>query len=172
MRIRELIPWRNPESQHELSQRGNTRDPFAAFETQMRRYFDDFFEGFDLGPFGKLSAGHEGGLPKVDVAETNDAVHVTADLPGLAENEIDVTLADGHLVIRGEKHAEKEEKDESKNYHRIERSYGSFHRSIALPAEVDDQKVDASFKNGVLTVVLPKVAKAASGKKIEVKKAP
>ncbi|HEV8004256.1 MAG TPA: Hsp20/alpha crystallin family protein [Planctomycetaceae bacterium] len=172
MRIRELIPWRNPESEHELSRRGNTGDPFAAFETQMRRYFDDFFDGFDLGPFGKWSGGAEGGRPKVDIAETSDAVHVTADLPGLAENEIDVTLTDGHLVIRGEKRSEKEEQDETKNYHRIERSYGSFHRSIALPAEVDDQKVDASFKNGVLTVVLPKVATASTGKKIEVKKAP
>ena len=171
MRIRELIPWRNPESEHELRRRADIRDPFAAFETQMRHYFDDFFDGFDLGPFGKWSGGPEVGLPKVDVAETSDAVHVTADLPGLSENEIDVTLSDGHLVIRGEKRSEKEEKDESKNYHRIERRYGSFHRSIALPAVVDDQKVDASFKNGVLTVVLPKVATASSGKKIEVKKA-
>ncbi len=171
MRIRELIPWRNPESEQELSRRGNTRDPFAAFETQMRRYFDDFFDGFDLGPFGKVSGGSEVALPKVDVAETSDAVHVTADLPGLSENEIDVTLSDGHLVIRGEKRSEKVEKDESKNYHRIERSCGSFHRSIALPAAVDDQKVDASFKNGVLTVVLPKVASGTTGKKIEVKKA-
>jgi HSP20 family protein len=109
-------------------------------------------------------------MPKVDVAETNDAVHVTADLPGLSENDIEVTLSDGHLHIRGEKHDRKEDKD--KNYHRIERTYGSFQRSIALPAEVDSEKVDASFKNGVLSVVLPKIATAISGKKIAVKKTP
>jgi HSP20 family protein len=170
MRIRELVPWRNREREHELSRRGESHDPFTALESQMRRYFDDFFEGFDLAPFGKGGL-HEAGLtPKVDVAETYDAVHVTADLPGMSENDIEVTLSDGHLHIRGEKHAEKEDKD--KNYHRIERSYGSFQRSIALPAEVDSQKVDASFKNGVLSVVLPKVATASGGKKIAVKKTP
>jgi HSP20 family protein len=169
MRIRELVPWRHRESERQLSRPGEFRDPFAAVEAQMRRHFDDFFEGFDLAPFGK--AWHEGGLtPKVDVAETDDAVHVTADLPGLTENDIEVTLSDGHLHIRGEKHAEKEDKD--KNYHRIERSYGSFQRSVALPAEVDREKVDASFKNGVLTVVLPKLHTATSGKKIAVKKTP
>jgi HSP20 family protein len=172
MRIRELVPWRNRESEHELSRRGEGHDPFAHLEHQMRRYFDDFFGGFDLAPFGKAFG--DGGLtqgltPKIDVAETSDAVHVTADLPGLSENDVEVTLADGHLHIKGEKHAEKEDKD--KNYHRIERTYGSFQRSIALPAEVDSEKVDASFKNGVLTVVLPKVPTGSSGKKIAVKKA-
>jgi HSP20 family protein len=169
MRIRELVPWRNRESEHQLSRRGDSHDPFAALEHQMRRYFDDFFEGFDLAPFGK--GFQEGSLtPKVDVAETKDAIHVTADLPGMTEKEIEVTLSDGHLHIRGEKHAEKEDKD--KNFHRIERMYGSFQRSIALPAEVDSQKVDASFKNGVLTIVLPKVETTQGGKKIEVKKTP
>jgi HSP20 family protein len=169
MRIRELVPWRHREGERQLSRPEEVRDPFEALEAQMRRHFGDFFEGFDLAPFGK--SWQESGLtPKVDVAETDDAVHVTADLPGLTENEIEVTLSDGHLHIRGEKHAEKEDKD--KNYHRIERSYGSFQRSVALPAEVDSEKVDASFKNGVLTVVLPKVHMATSGKKISVKKAP
>ncbi len=169
MRIRELVPWRNREREHELSQRGEGHDPFAAFETQMRRHFNDFFEGFgfDLAPFSKDL--HEGGLmPKVDVSETSDAVQVTADLPGMTENDVEVTLSDGHLHIRGEKHAEKEEQE--KNYHRVERSYGSFQRSVALPAEVDAEKVDASFKNGVLSVMLPKVQTASSGKKIAVKK--
>ncbi|HXY35300.1 MAG TPA: Hsp20/alpha crystallin family protein [Planctomycetaceae bacterium] len=169
MRIRELVPWRHREREQELSRRGEIHDPFTAMERQMRRYFDDFFEGFDLAPFGK--EWQEGTLtPKVDVAETNDAVHVTADLPGLTENDIEVTLSEGHLHIRGEKHAEKE--DKNKNYHRIERTYGSFQRSIALPAEVNSEKVDASFKNGVLSIVLPKVQSASSGKKITVKKTP
>jgi HSP20 family protein len=170
MRIRELVPWRNRDGQHEVSRRGESHDPFAALEGQMRRYFDDFFEGFDLAPFGKSSLRESGLTPKVDVAETKDEVHVTADLPGLSEKDIEVTLSEGHLHIRGEKRAEKEEKD--KNYHCIERSYGSFQRSIALPAEVDNEKVDASFKNGVLAVILPKLHTATSGKKIAVKKSP
>jgi HSP20 family protein len=169
MRIRELDPWRSHDKEHELSH--NTgRDSFGGLETQLRRYFDDFFEGFDLGPFGKSALREAGINPNVDVAETTDAIQVTAELPGLNENDIDVTLSDGHLVIRGEKHAESESKE--KNFHRIERSFGSFQRSIPLPAEVDAQKVDASFKNGVLNVTLPKVATSSSGKKIEVKRTP
>ncbi len=169
MRIRELVPWRNREHEHELSRRGEGHDPFAAIETQMRRHFNDFFEGFgfDLDPFGKQM--HDGGLmPKVDVSETDDAIQVTADLPGMTEKDVEVSLADGHLHIRGEKQAEKE--DKHKNFHRIERSYGAFERSVALPAEVDAEKVDASFKNGVLSVVLPKVQTGSTGKRIEVKK--
>jgi HSP20 family protein len=170
MRIRELVPWRSHEKEHGLSQRTD-RDPFGGLETQLGRYFDDFFEGFDLGSFGKSALREVGMNPKVDVAETKEAIQVTAELPGMTEKDIEVTLSDGHLVISGEKHAESEQKD--KNYHRIERSFGSFRRAIALPAEVDDKKVDASFKNGVLSVTLPKVApSAASGKKIEVKRTP
>jgi len=108
-------------------------------------------------------------MPKVDVAETEDAIQVTAELPGLKEEDIEVSLADHNLVISGEKKAEKEEKD--KNYHRIERSFGSFHRSVPLPAEVNGEKVDASFTNGVLKVVLPKTTPSPpAGKKIPVRR--
>jgi len=169
MRIRELIPWRSHDAEHELSH-STGRDPVGGLETQLRRYFDDFFEGFEFGSFGKSALREAGMNPKVDVAETTDAIQVTAELPGMNENDIDVTLSHGHLVIRGEKHAESESQE--KNFHRIERSFGSFQRSIALPAEVDAQKVDASFKNGLLNVTLPKVATGSSGKKIEVKRTP
>jgi HSP20 family protein len=150
--------------------RGGESDALTALQTQMNRLFDRFFEGFDWEPFGKteLSAAGTALMPKVDVSETGEAIHVTAELPGMKEDDIDVTLSDGNLVIRGEKKAEKE--DKQKNYHRIERSYGSFQRSIPLPAEVDDKKVDASFKNGVLNIVLPKTGPSKTGKKIPVKR--
>ncbi len=168
MRIRELVPWRSRE-RDQLSRPGNG-DQFSTLQTEMSRLFDSFFEGFDIVPFGKTGLAQAGVMPKVDVSETKDAVQVTAELPGMKEDDLEVTLADGHLVIQGEKRAEKEEKD--KNFYRVERSYGSFHRSIPLPTEVDDQKVDASFQNGVLKIVLPKVAPAASeaSKKIPVRR--
>jgi HSP20 family protein len=167
MRIRELVPWRSRET-GQLSQQ-NGGDPFTALQSEMNRLFDSFFEGFGVGTCGKTGLMQSVAMPKVDVSETKDAVHVTAELPGMKEEEIEVTLSDGNLVIRGEKKAEKEEKD--KNYHRVERSYGTFHRSIPLPSEVDDQKVDASFQNGVLKIVLPKVEMSApAGKKIPVRR--
>jgi HSP20 family protein len=171
MRIRELIPWQSRHrDQGELSKRGEN-DPFTALHSQMNRLFDQFLEGFDLEPFGKSGFGQAATpVPKVDVAETEEAVHITAELPGMKEDDIDVTLSDGNLLIRGEKKAEKE--DRQKNYYRVERSYGSFARSIALPAEVDDQKVDASFKDGVLNIVLPKLGQPKGSKKIAVKRLP
>jgi HSP20 family protein len=168
MRIRELVPWRSRE-RDQLSRKGSG-DPFSTLQLEMSRLFDSFFEGFDVGPLGKTGLAETGVMPMIDVSETDDAVHVTAELPGLKEDDVEVTLSDGNLVIQGEKRAEKEQKD--KNYYRVERSYGSFHRSIPLPTEVDDKKVDASFQNGVLNIVLPKVkpSPAAAAKRIEVRR--
>jgi len=93
-------------------------------------------------------------------------VVVKAELPGMDPKEIDISLHDNVLTLRGERKQEKEEKDE--NYHRVERSYGAFVRSFRLSAEVESEKVDASYKDGVLTIKLKKTAKSAA-KKIEVK---
>lgn len=168
MRIRELVPWRSRE-RDQLS-RKNSSDPFTTLQLEMSRLFDTFLNGFDVGPFGKSGIGELSGMPKIDVSETNDAVHVTAELPGMKEEDVEVTLSDGSLVIQGEKRAESEQKD--KNYHRVERSYGTFRRSIPLPADVDEKQVDASFQHGVLTIVLPKVAPSATAaaKKIPVRR--
>ena len=94
------------------------------------------------------------GFPSVDVSETQKNVIVKAELPGMDAKDVDLSIEKGTLVIRGEKKQESEEKDE--NYHRVERSYGSFHRSIPLPCKCDPDKVKAKYKNGVLTVTLPK----------------
>jgi len=105
----------------------------------------------------------------MDVSESDHEVVVTADLPGMDEKDVQVDFDHGVLSITGEKRAEKEDKD--KRYHRIERSYGSFRREIAMPCEVDEGKITATFKKGELRVVLPKSHEAAlSGKRITVSK--
>jgi len=128
----------------------------------MDRFWDTFFEGRPRW------RGDEKGefFPSVDVSETKSDVVVNAELPGIDPKDIDLSLSDGHLIIKGEKKQEKEEKDE--NYHFVERSYGSFVRSVHLPKEVKHDKVSASYKDGVLRIVLPK-SEAAKTKEIKIK---
>jgi HSP20 family protein len=96
--------------------------------------------------------------PALDVAETEHAFTVTAELPGLAKEDVSITVENGVLTISGEKKFEEEKKD--KAYHRIERAFGSFARSLTLPKEVEAEKAEATFKDGVLTIELPKVEHA------------
>ncbi|MGH6718552.1 MAG: Hsp20/alpha crystallin family protein [Alphaproteobacteria bacterium] len=119
----------------------------------MDRLFDDFLRALPAVP--RLGASSEGAVvPKLDVAETDKEIVVSTELPGIDEKDVDVTLKDGVLTIKGEKKAEKEEK--GKNFHRLERSYGAFSRTVVVPADVDEGKVKAGFAKGVLTVTLPK----------------
>lgn len=142
--------------------------PFRSLQREVNRVFRDFFDEASLPETGFASAFTGGIAPKMDIAETEKAFEVTAELPGIDEKDVDISVSDGVLTIKGEKKAEKEEKD--KNYHRIERSYGSFQRSLALPPTVNEDAIEASFKNGVLKIVLPKTAKAVEkAKKIQVK---
>jgi len=131
------------------------------FKREMDRLFDRFFEPrwdeFEL--VGEWA-------PKVDVVETKDAVVVKAEMPGMEQKDINVELENQVLTIKGEKHQEKEEKGE--RFHRTERSWGAFSRTFRLPAAVEGGKVNATFKNGVLTVTLPK-APTARGTTIPVK---
>ena len=144
----------------------------------MDRLFEDFAGGFwrspfprsffDIAPFGR---GEEGwaATPKVDVTETDKAYEIAAELPGMSEKDIEVNVANGVLSIKGEKQEEKEEK--KKDYYLRERSFGSFQRAFQVPDGVDLDKIECSFKNGLLTVTLPKTAQAQqAAKKIEVKK--
>ena len=111
-----------------------------------------------------------GKAPAVDVINKEKAYEITAELPGMDESNIDVKFSDGALTIKGEKKDEREEK--KKDYYLSERRYGSFQRSFGVPDGVDADKIEAQFKNGVLTVTLPKTAEAQkSEKKISVKKA-
>ena len=156
---------------------GDLWEPVASLRHEVDRLFDDFTtgfdlpfgrRGFDLRPFEKL-ADFRTRVPAVDVVEKKKAFEITAELPGLDQKDVDITLDEGVLTIRGEKKEQKEEDREG--YHLSERRYGSFRRSFAVPDGVDDKKIDASFKNGVLTVKLPKKAAAAKhpAKKIDVK---
>jgi HSP20 family protein len=151
--------------------------PFDRLRSEIDRLFDDFGMGswrssfrrgvFDVEPFwrGEISWGK---VPAVDIAETAKGYEITAELPGIDEKNVEVGYADGMLTIKGEKKDEKEEKKE--NYYLSERSYGSFQRSFRVPDGVDADKVEASFKNGVLTVTLPKTPEAQKkDKRIEIK---
>jgi len=133
----------------------------ATLRQEMDRLFDRFFEPWReefpaLGEWG----------PQLDVSETKDALVVKAEVPGLDPKEIQILLEEQLLTIKGEKRQEKEEKDE--RYHRVERSYGAFARAIRLPVTVDAEKVTATFKNGLLTIKLPKTP-AAKGTPIPIK---
>lgn len=120
-------------------------NPFVSLQREIDRLFDDFTRGFPTfsGGVGEL-------LPSVDVTETGKEIEITAELPGLEEKDVPVNLADNVLTIRGEKKAEKEEKD--KTYRLVERSYGSFMRSLELPEGVDANAIKASIDKGVLKV--------------------
>lgn len=130
--------------------------------------FGNFMRRFDVSPFSEASVEAASMAPRVDIAETDRDYQITAEMPGVDEKDLDVSLSKGLLTIRGEKKSEAEEK--SKNFHRVERSYGMFERSIALPQDADPAKVDAEFKKGVLKVSVAKLPTAIPQKrKIEVK---
>lgn len=151
--------------------------PVESLRREMDRLFEDFDRGFSLMPFRR--AGFDlspfwqreripTSMPAVDVAETDKAYEIVAELPGLDEKDIEVKLANGGLTIKGEKHEEKEKKE--KDYYLSERRFGSFERYFEVPEGVDAEKIEASFKKGVLTVTLPKTPEAQkSGKTIPVK---
>ena len=130
-------------------------------QREMNRMFDGFFRGTGDEDYTLSSW-----TPAVDIAEHDDEYLVKVELPGVNKDEVKLTLENNILTIRGEKKQEKETKKE--NYHRVERSYGSFQRSFTLPAAVKADKIDASYKDGILTVSLPKAEEAIS-KQIEVK---
>lgn len=131
----------------------------------MRRELERFFERF---PEPVLEAFETGGewTPKLDVSETKDVVMVKAEVPGVEARDISLSLEGDLLTLKGEKTQEKEEKDE--RHHRVERRYGAFLRSVRLPSTVDASKAGATFKNGVLTVTIPKSA-TAKGTTIPIK---
>ena len=149
--------------------------PFESLRREVDRLFDDFSGGMWRSPFGRsffdvepFRRAEMGASPAVDVSQTDKGYEITAELPGMEEKDIDVKLANGVLTIRGEKRDEKEEKN--KDYYMRERSFGSFERSFQVPEDVDPDKINASFKKGLLTIMVPKSAQAQTAqKKIEVK---
>ena len=131
-----------------------TRDLFTIRE-DMNRLFDSFFSELPERRRGLLEGEW---VPSVDVAETDDEIVVTVELPGVKQDDVDITVTDDILILKGKKEEEKEIKKE--NYHRVERSYGSFQRSISLPTAVRADKAKATYNNGVLNVTVPKTEEA------------
>ena len=141
-------------------------EPFGSLRRDMERLFEDFSR--DLGRGAPALAGG-GTAPRIDVSETDSEIRIEAELPGVEEKDVEVVLSNGRLTIKGEKKQEKEEK--KKDYHLVERSYGSFARSIGLPFEVDPGQIKASFAKGVLQITVPKPAEVkAKEKKIPIGK--
>ena len=153
--------------------------PFESLRREVDRLFEDFAGGIWRSPVGRSFFDIEpawrtqsvmSAMPAVDVTETDKAYEINAELPSMDEKNIEVKVADDVLTIKGEKREEKEEKN--KDYYLSERSFGSFQRSFQVPNGVDTDKIEASFKNGVLTVTLPKSTEAQKAeKKITVKAA-
>ena len=159
------------------SVRATTPDVWQSFRTEMDRLFDRFAGGsgfpslrrmFDLEPDWRLASSFGATMPVVDVTEDDKAYKIAAELPGMTEKDVDVTISGDLLVLKGEKRQEREEKE--KNRYVSERSYGAFQRSFRLPDGVDRDKISADFSNGVLKVTMSKTSEAQKQqKKIEIK---
>lgn len=148
-----------------FGRRDVAEDPFTAMRREMDRMFEEMTKSFSLV---RPAFGMGVMAPRVDMRETDTAVEIQAELPGVTEQDIEVQLADGILTLKGEKKQEREEKE--KGYYLMERSYGSFLRQIPIPVEVEEDKVEAKFDKGVLSVVLPKKPETQTKtKKIEIK---
>jgi HSP20 family protein len=150
MNVRDLVPWSRGDRERSPASPSGSLGPVMSLHREMNRLFDDMFRGFDDSRLW----GGRGGWPSMDVEETDKEYRVTAELPGLEERDVEVLLQDGLLTVRGEKKIE----TEARNRTYSERYYGRFERQITLDRDVDDSAVTATFKNGVLTVRVPKSA--------------
>jgi HSP20 family protein len=146
MKMKDLVPWREREPLAEFDR------PFARLRQEMNRMFDEFTTDFELPAVWGEGAPF---FPRLDVKELEDAVVVTAELPGVDRDEVELLLENNVLTIKGEKKVE--HKEEKENYFRMERKYGSFSRSITLPNDyVNEDEVTADFKDGVLHFGCPR----------------
>lgn len=176
MDIKKLNPWNwfghEEEQARNVPMRQGDRQfysPLSQLHRDIDRMFGNVFPGIGWGRMLDI----EDGLlrPNVDVSSTDKEYTITVEVPGVDEKDVKLELAnDGQLTIRGEKKQEKEQKD--KNFHRVERSYGSFQRTLSLPEDANRETINATFKNGVLTITCPRKAIAQTpAKQIEIKKA-
>jgi HSP20 family protein len=157
MTLRDLSPFKRKN----VPMRRETDMPFGLPNQNMETMFDTFLRGFDVDPLWTRRLGEFN--PQVDVTEDEKEIKIAAELPGIDEKDIDLSVTRDTLTIKGEKKEEKE--DNGKNYYRMERSYGSFYRVIPLPVEVETDKISAHYKKGILKIKIPKTAKAIEEKK-------
>jgi HSP20 family protein len=155
---------------------GQLFEPLASVRRDIDRFFErlapDFPRGIGFDPFRRMSSAFELGgsemVPHVEVSEDKKAYEITAELPGVEEKDVNLSLQDDVLTLSGEKKSEHEEKKEG--YHMSERSYGSFRRSFRLPDDVNADRISAKFDKGVMTITLPRVAGAKlKGRNIPIK---
>lgn len=160
MNMRDLIPWGRQSSTAPVPYQ-NGDNPVVGFRREVDRLFDDLFRGNlpSLGLGRSLSA-----WPNVELGETDREIRVTAEVPGMSEKDVELLVEDGVLTIRGEKKSETEDKERGYS----ERYYGRFERRIALPSNVDEHGANATFRDGVLTVTLPKCPEAERGRRIPI----
>ena len=157
MTLRDLVPWHK--------QRDDAPVPARSSARGSGDLFDELFRSWALAPWALLGAGTPSFAPLLNVSEDGKEFRITVELAGMKRDDVNVSIHDRQLTITGEKRQEEEEK--RGDYLRVERSYGSFTRSVALPVAVDESGVTATFKDGVLTVRLPK-PEAELGRKIEI----
>ena len=163
-----ILPWNHPS---EISIRRN-RNPFSSLQNEINRVFDDFFNnGFSESSLLPSSwTDDQLATPAVDIVENEKSFKVEAELPGMDQDDVEVTINDNYLTVKGEKKESKEDKDD--NYVRRERYYGSYQRTISLPETANTDKAKATFKKGVLQVEIPKKEEAIKpSKKLEIKEA-
>jgi HSP20 family protein len=173
MDIKQLAPWNwfkkeNEQSRHTVpvkySNKSSNRyspESFGGLHNEMDRLLDDFFNGLAVLPFRPRSfmrEGISGDLlkPSLDLGATEKEYTVSIEIPGVSEKDVSIELVHDSLIIRGEKKQRKEEK--RKNFYRLERSYGSFQRTLSLPEDVNRENIKADFKNGVLNITIPRLA--------------
>jgi HSP20 family protein len=157
MAFRDLIPWSRQENRLPVpvdAERDRNDHPLFSLHREVNRLFDDVFRGVGTPAFGSFD--RIAGWPSLELGETDKDIRVTAELPGLDEKDVEIIVEDGVLTLRGEKRAEVDDKDRGYS----ERSYGRFERRIGLPKTIDRDKATATFRNGILTVTLPKTAAA------------
>ena len=158
MNVRDLIPWtrggRRPgENALTTAERNDDGHPFLVLHREMNRLFDDVFRDFGAPTLGRQA------WPSLEVSEDDKAIRVSAELPGMEEDDVDVVFDDGVLVLRGEKR--KDVEDDDRRY--SEHYYGRFERVIPVPVAIDEDAIKAKFKQGVLTVTLPKTRAQQDG---------
>ena len=180
MELKQLAPWNwfkreNDEAGSLLPvnrRAAGYPEPLARFHDEFDQLFETMLQGFPFAPtmlpsLSRSGAGPMWLKPSVDIESTDKAYTITAELPGVDEKEIEVNLSGDTLTIRAKKEQQKEEKN--KNYYCVERSYGAFQRQLSLPEDADPEGVKAAYKNGVLTLTVPrKAAKADSTRQIEI----
>jgi HSP20 family protein len=154
MKLNDLIPWSG--ARQTAPARQDRNDPLSALQADINRAFDDFWGALDPEPAPRDRNDSTQLSPRIDVRDAGKTIEVVAELPGFDEPDIELSLADGMLGIRGEKKAEHTTKD--KDYVLQERSYGTMERIVPLPAGLDVDSARANFKNGTLTVTIPKKA--------------